>query len=302
MKRALKNILVLSDGRPGHENQTIGLANALAARTGAGIEVVRWSAGEGLLKRLSLARRPVAADLVIGAGHGTHLPMLAVSRRLRARSVVIMKPSLPCWLFDLCLIPRHDLRDPRDAMRVVATRGALNRLPEVPAAKTHTGLIMIGGASKHHAWDGTPLPAMIQAIVSARPELVWTIGDSRRTPAGFVDGLAEWRLDATVVPHQQTQPGWLPEVMGAAREVWVTEDSVSMVFEALTAGARVGILPMPVKNPEARTVRAIRDLLADGYMRTFAQWQADPTDWPASPPRFHETGRCADRIIERFFA
>lgn len=302
MTRALKKIVVLSDGRPGHENQSIGLANALAARTGAHIEVVRWSAGTGLLKRLSRVRQPVAADLIIGAGHGTHLPMLAAARRLRAKSVVIMKPSLPCWLFDLCLIPRHDLRDPRDMPRVVTTRGALNRLPETPAAKTDTGLIMIGGASKHHAWDGAHLPAMMQAIVHERPGLAWTIGDSRRTPAGFVEGLSASVPGATVVPHQQTQPGWLPAIMGAAREVWVTEDSVSMIFEALTAGARVGLLPMPVKNSAARTVKAVQDLLAEGYVRTYAQWSADPDGWPDAPARFHETARCAELIIERFFA
>ncbi len=300
MTGKLQSILVLSDGRPGHENQSIGLANALAARTDAGIQVLRWPAGEGLLKRLSLARRPGAADLIIGAGHGTHLPLLVTSRRLRARSVVIMKPSLPCGWFDLCLIPRHDLRDPQNTPRVVATRGALNRLPETPVAKTDSGLIMIGGESKHHAWDGAPLPAMMQTIVRARPELAWTIGDSRRTPAGFADGLSALVSGATIVPHQQTQPGWLTAVMGAAREVWVTEDSVSMIFEALTAGARVGILPMPVKNPAARTVKAVADLVADGYARTYAGWREAPDAW-GNTPRFHETGRCADIILQRFF-
>ncbi|MFH1498872.1 MAG: ELM1/GtrOC1 family putative glycosyltransferase [Verrucomicrobiota bacterium] len=295
-----RNIRVLSDSRPGHENQSVGLADALARRVpGAVVEVVRWPAGTGLLKRVELARAGEAVDLLIGAGHGTHLPLLAAARKFGARSVVIMKPSLPTWFFDLCLIPRHDLAEPEaDRGRVVATRGALNRIPEAPAVKTDTGVILIGGPSKHHAWDAEPLPAAIAQIVQARPELAWTVGDSRRTPAGFTERLAD--VGATVVPHGQTQPGWLPKVLQAAREVWVTEDSVSMIFEALTSGARVGVLPMRVKNSSARTVKAVQDLLADGFVRTFEQWRQAPGGWRAVP-RLHETGRCAELILKRFF-
>lgn len=292
-------IRVLSDSRPGHENQSVGLANAIARRSGAAVDIVRWTLGENLLRRMAAARGGRHADLVIGAGHGTHLPLLAAASKFGAKSVVIMSPSLPTWLFDLCLVPRHDMRNPVDHGRIVATRGALNRIAETPAAKTDTGLIMVGGPSRHHDWNGDLLPGMMAEIVRANPRLAWTIGDSRRTPEGFLS-----RLDgvgAEVVPHAKTVPGWLAGVMGAAREVWVTEDSVSMVFEALTAGARVGILPMPVKDPRARTVAAVRDLVESGHVRTFTQWRADPNGW-LRPTVFHETARCAELIIKRYYS
>ena len=73
-----------------------------------------------------------------------------------------------------------------------------------------------------------------------------------------------------------------------------------MIFEALTAGARVGLLPMPAKNPSARTVRAVRDLHAGGYVRTLAEWRIHPEN-PPEPPRLHETARCADLVLKRFF-
>jgi uncharacterized protein len=294
----LRNIRVLSDGRPGHENQSVGLAEALARRTGATCEIVKLPPSTGLLARMRAASCPGLVDLVISAGHSTHLPLWWASRRLRARSVVIMKPSLPLAFFDLCLMPRHDLANPMDHGRVVTTRGALNRIAEEPAAKTNAGIILIGGPSHHHGWDAAPLRSAIPEIVRSRPELTWTIGDSRRTPDGFLNQLAG--CGATLVPHQQTQPGWLPAQLGAAREVWVTEDSVSMIFEALTAGARVGVLPMPVKKPGARTIKAVRDLMVDGYVRSFDEWKKNPAAWGESPV-LHETARCADLIIERFF-
>jgi uncharacterized protein len=297
--KKLRHIRVLSDGRPGHENQSVGLALALARRTGATHEIVKIDPSAGLLARMRASAQRGEADLIIGAGHRTHLPLWWAARRLKARSVVIMKPSLPFALFDLCLMPRHDLANPVDHGRVVTTRGSLNRIAEKSAIKTETGVILIGGPSKHHGWDGVPLPEAISAIVRARTDLSWTVGDSRRTPAGFLAQLSD--CGAQLVPHQQTQPGWLPAQLGAAREVWVTEDSISMIFEALTAGARVGVLPLPVQNPRARTVKAVRELMAEGYVRPFEEWLKNPAGWGA-PPVLHETARCAELIINRFFA
>jgi len=37
----LRTIRIISDGRPGHENQSAGLAAALARRTGATVQQVR---------------------------------------------------------------------------------------------------------------------------------------------------------------------------------------------------------------------------------------------------------------------
>ncbi|CAM2858158.1 mitochondrial fission ELM1 family protein [Rariglobus hedericola] len=300
--RALTSIRILSDGRPGHENQSAGLAEALRRRTGANVELVRFPVGAGFWTKRKLAcAHPTSGDapqLVIGTGHGTHFSLLAAARRFGAKSVVIMRPSLPSWLFDLCLVPRHDLAKPADHGRVVTTRGALNRISEDAPLKTNTGVILIGGPSKHHGWNGDPLPQAIEEIVRSRPDLAWTVGDSRRTPENFITQIAT--PGVTRVPHQQTQPGWLPATLSAAREVWVTEDSVSMIFEALTAGARVGVLPLPVKNPAARTVKAVNDLLADGYVRTLDAWRKAPEAWGAAPA-LHETARCADLIINRFF-
>src|SRR5690606_1675908 len=45
-----------------------------------------------------------------------------------------------------------------------------------------------------------------------------------------------------IFPVEDTPQGWIFEEMQKAEAVWVTEDSVSMIFEALTAGCRVGVI------------------------------------------------------------
>jgi Predicted nucleoside-diphosphate-sugar epimerase len=297
-------IRVLSDGRPGHENQSVGLALALARRTGATHEVVKldpkapvWARMRAAAEIAGGAARP---QLVIAAGHRTHLPLWWAARRFRARSVVIMKPSLPAAFFDLALVPRHDVADDAtDTARRVLTRGALNRVPEDLPAKEARGLVLIGGPSKHHGWDGAALAPMIARVIAARPDLEWIVGDSRRTPGGFLRGLeTPPGVRVTKVPHQETKPGWLADELARAALVWVTADSVSMVHEALTAGAATGVLPVsPAKKggDGGRPARAIAGLVAAGLA---AEFPAQPT---APATRFHEAARCAELILARWF-
>ena len=300
---ALRHIRVLSDGRPGHENQSVGLALALAWRTGATHEIVKLDPAAGVLARLRAAAVPAAGgkpvDLVISAGHRTHLPLWWAARRLGARSVVIMKPSLPLACFDLALVPRHDLAEGAvDSGRRLLTRGALNRVPEDLPEKARAGLVLIGGPSKHHGWDGAALAPRIVRAIMARPELEWIVADSRRTPEDFLRGLElPAGLRARKVPHQETGPGWLAGELARAQVVWATEDSVSMVHEAVTAGAATGVLPAPAaRGGGGRPARAVAGLVGAGLA---AMFPAEPVV-PAA--RFHEAGRCAERIVARWFA
>ena len=302
MGQLLQFIRVLSDGRPGHENQSVGLAEAMARRSGARVEIVRLARGDLLWNRY---RKAVAGDtrvdLLIAAGHKTHLTLSLAAHKLGAKSVVIMFPTWPLWFFDLCLAPRHDLRSGRlsDA-RVISTFGALNRVPEIVPAKQRKGIVLIGGPSKAHGWSAEKLAKAIEAVCSARSELAWTISDSRRTPADFLDQLRQQRLAAEVISHKQTQPDWLPTQLGTAEEAWVTEDSVSMIFEAVTAGARTGILPVPVLKPSADPVCAIRELVRQGHATDYEIWTRNGQQLPTPRP-LHETGRCADLVLARLF-
>jgi uncharacterized protein len=302
MSTALQRIRVLSDGRAGHVNQSRGLAEALARRTGAEIETVELDAKSPVWSRVKKACAAGAQppQLIIAAGHRMHLPLLCAARKFKSKSVVVMKPSLPAGWFDLCLVPRHDLRT-EARWPVVSTLGALNRLPETHRPKREAGVVLIGGPSSHHGWDGPVLADAIRNVVDASPQLDWTVADSRRTPEGFLSGLEPGDVRVNKVEHQTTQPGWLPSILSEAREVWVSEDSTSMIFEALTAGARVGLLPMPFNGRSQRLKKALDALRQEGRAVHYADWSAGKP-LPESDEPFHEAGRCADIVLKRLFA
>lgn len=300
----LRVVRVLSDGRPGHENQSQGLALALGRRRpGLRIETVRLDPAAPVWTRARLAAAvgPEPVGLLIAAGHRTHLPLWWAARRLGARSVVIMRPSLPLAAFDLALVPRHDASvDATDTSRRILTYGALNRVPEELPAKEARGLVLLGGPSRHHGWDGAALAERVSRVIASEPALHWVVADSRRTPADYLAGLAlPAGVEVEKTPHAATGPGWLAGELARARVVWVTADSVSMAHEAATARAAVGVLPAPEMRPGGgRPGRAVAALVAAGAAVAWQDWADGRTPLRAGPP-LHEAARAAEAILHR---
>ena len=88
--------------------------------------------------------------------------------------------------------------------------------------------------------------------------------------------------------------------LARAGQAWATADSVSMVYEALTAGAAVGILDVPRKRA-SRISRGLDRLAADGWVTSVVDWQQRPP-LHRPPGVFNEAERCARWIVERWFA
>lgn len=293
------------DGKPGHENQSAGLLQALRERVM--LEVFDLPVdGRGAWWHWLRARFPAgdalpAPDYLLGAGHATHVPMLAARRAHGGRAVVLMKPSLPCRWFDLCVIPRHDASDA--AGNVLVTDGVLNRMRPGGYKDTRQGLVLVGGPSKHHGWDGAALLADIKVLLETDVTHRWTLTTSRRTPADWLPLLAplveKFGERLQVMPGERTGPDWLARQLTQASVAWVTEDSVSMVYEALTAGALVGVLPMPVRR-EGRVVQGVEKLIVEKRVIDFASWRQHMC-YPEQQA-FNEAQRGADWMCERWMS
>jgi mitochondrial fission protein ELM1 len=296
-------ILLLTDGKPGHENQSRGLAEALDRLVKVHVTLLPVKKRHliaSLFSSGALHEEIPKPDLIIGAGHAVHGRMLAISRSSGAPCVVMMKPTLPSSFFDLCLIPRHDLKGKPPSHNMIATRGALNRVPPPSERPRNGGLILVGGPSSSYAWDSDGISQAITTIVKACGERPWRITDSRRSPEGELENLAKACPALVIHPHAATGRDWLPERLAEAAEVWVSEDSVSMIYEALSSGARVGLLRVPRLKPNGRVARGIDELIADGYLMPFDQW-GPSTPLPEPPEVLRESERCAAQVLARFF-
>lgn len=292
---AAQMIWVVNDGKPGHLNQSMGLAEALLRADPGSLHVIPalagWHAMLMWLFKYSPYQTLPPPDLILGAGHATHLTLLAARRVHGGRAVVIMKPSLPCSCFDLCIVPEHDGIAP-DA-RTLTTQGALNRMRASHQRASDRGLILIGGVSPHFEWNSESIELQIQSILANTPNVQWTLGDSRRTPSDFLVKLSSHpRLQC--VSHTTTSSDWLPDQLAQSATVWVTPDSASMVYEALTAGADVGVFDLPV-NPRSRVGHAIARLADAQRVTRFISWCAHGKLHPNLQP-LAEADRCAQWI------
>ena len=289
-------LLILSDGKPGHRNQSLGLAEALARQVPAHHRVIELPAlprGKKILQALRIAREN-APDWIIATGHGTHLAALVLSRLLHCRSIILMKPSWPTALFDACLIPRHDLIGKSTGRNIISTTGALNRITAT-REKLAKGLILIGGDSREFTCEPDALRDAISHIVKD-DSIDWHVTDSRRSPAGFLASLAH--LPITLHPHQTTGPDWLPQQLGESRIAWVTCDSVSMIYESLSSGAHVGLLPMKPLQPASKIQNAIAQLERDGRVTTLSDFRQTGSMKTSAP--LAEADRCAKILLEKF--
>jgi mitochondrial fission protein ELM1 len=279
-------ILVISDGKPGHGNQSLGLAEAMGRRCPVEIHTLRLDPAKGAIGRIRMA---VAAndrpkpDFVIAAGSATHLPLFFAARKYGAHSIVLMKPSLPLRFFGTCIIPEHDFTQAPKSPNIILTKGAPNRVIASDAPRSGK-MFLIGGPSKTHGYDEAALVARIAEIARDEP---WQLADSRRTPPTLLPALKAAVPNLEVFPHGETKPGWLSGKLSQLEEIRVTEDSVSMIYEALSSGARVGVLEMPRLRPGARVLRGLAALEEQGYLG------GDVTKTLA------EADRCAGIILTR---
>jgi len=301
MTRSTLVVWALTDGKAGHENQTRGLLQALARLHPLN---AHWISVPPLRKVLTdlLQRRFVPGQelpdpvLLVGAGHGTHLPLLAARRARGGRIALLMKPTLPRAWFDLCIVPEHDVVR---GDNVLVTRGALNSVSATADKDAQAGLILVGGPSRHHDWDETALLAQVREIVARDPAIRWMLTTSRRTPTSTLTHLNELRAaNLKVVPFEATDRSWLPAQLARATRVWVTEDSASMLYEALTARAATGVLPVPAKG-DSRIARGVAALGRDGLITYFSEWQQGKALAPPASP-FNEAARVAAWISERW--
>lgn len=222
---------------------------------------------------------------------------MLVARHVRGgKLVVLMQPSLPIRWFDLCLIPEHD--EPPNNNRIIVTKGALNTVVPTADHQAGAGLILVGGPSRHYYWDHDALMEQITTIVSDG-ELKWYITDSPRTPELTRNRLSMLAAENTTHrPYVDCDADWLPDQLRHAGTVWVTRDSVSMIYEALTAGAAVGVIDVPRKK-SSRMTRAIDSLISSEQVTSYAGWQNGACPAPPVTP-LNEAARCAQLILERF--
>lgn len=220
-----------------------------------------------------------ASDILLGAG-GTGAVVTHALRRSGRRLIQIQHPRMDPARFDVVVVNRHDgLTGPN----VVVTRTALHRVTaaRLAEAATHWAprlqhlprplvAVLIGGSNGRFRLDGavaaelgSQLAGMMRAdrVGLALTPSRRTSPEAHRALADAITPLGGWAWD---MAGDNPYFG----LLALADAIVVTEDSVSMVSEAVSTRAPVLLAGLPGRS---RRIRLFTRLLQeDGRVRPFA--------------------------------
>ena len=313
MAKTPLKVIFLADTRPGHYHLAQGVIAALGRLRpveATRVEVKRkWIVPTRWLRRritaksffpprmLRMAYRIDAyalpkADLVVSAGGETQMPNICVARFLDIPSIFCgsLLRGLGPENFNL-IVSSYDRDAGSDRHMVVLKPSsidpdALRRPRTVPryGPKRHPKLagLLIGGNAgpfryRRKEWDEL---LAFAAEISKSWGTRWLVSTSRRTPDHVADKIAALAADETVVArfidYRMEGPGTLPQVFSTADVIVCTEDSSTMISEAVSARLPVvGVAPAAHRfTDEEQNYRAF--LVANNWCRVLPVAELTP--------------------------
>jgi len=274
-------IIFLADTRPGHYHLAQGVIAAIARLRP--VEVTRVEVNRKWIVPTRWLRRRIAAktffpprmlrmayridahalpkaDLVVSAGGETQMPNICVARFLDIPSIFCgsLLRGLGPENFNL-IVSSYDRDAGSDRHMVVLKPSAidpdaLGRPASVPryGPEHHPKLagLLIGGNAgpfryRRKEWERL---LAFAAEISKEWGTRWLISTSRRTPDSVADQIVQLAQDRGVVErfidYRTVGPGTLPDLFGKADVIVCTEESSTMVSEAVSARLPVvGVAP-----------------------------------------------------------
>ncbi len=233
---------------------------------------------------------PPIPELVIGCGGKSAAVLTALGRR--TRTVIVQHPRIDIRRFDLVVAARHDeLSGPN----VLVTRTAMHRVtparlaeaaalwaPRLAHLPRPLVAVLVGGTNGRFRLDaatGQRLAGEL-ALMMRRDRVGVAVTPSRRTDQRvtniLVDRLPE--RDSYVWDLSGENPYF--GLLGLADAIIVTNDSVSMLSEAVATSAPVLVFTLPGRS--RRISLFTQALIDDGRVRPYqgrlATWAAEPVD------------------------
>ena len=232
---------------------------------------------------VSFERYNQPGTLFISAGSSAAPFCLALAKATGNKSAVVMTPSIfGTKPFDYAIIPEHDSHDKEDK-KVLTTLGAPNHIYYPSAQKAAETFfsnqkfnkkvvaVLVGGDDGNYQITSKWAREVLGDLKRFTDATI-LITTSRRTDE-FVEKAVEdmfLSFPSTgylLILSKNPKVNAVTAMLGAATHVLVTEDSVSMVSEAITAGFRVGLLRVP------RNSGRIKKLFGYGTQRFDAMFE-----------------------------
>ena len=271
-----KRLLILSDGKPGHVNQSIAFARHLGYDYDLSLTNFKFRGAKALSYLLD--RLEFYSDFlfdteiisghytaVISAGSGTYYANRTLAKSLDCKSVAIMLPQGYQLNFDLIIAQQHD--DPPLRKNIISIPINLTYVEPQGIVVPQTGekyiALIIGGDSQKDRMDAALLRQQVDKIFELFPEYKVWLTTSRRTPEEVEKMLQEFHYERAVY-YSQEPINPIPDYLQHSKYVFLTADSSSMISEAVSFGKScVEVLPFAGDMPEQSKFSRLLGMLAE---------------------------------------
>lgn len=283
---------VVTDGKPGMQNQCVGLAEAMGLAPV--VKQVRlrtpWKQLSPSILRVgngwanapgSDPLEPPWPDLLIATGRQSVASALYIrSRSPSTYRIQIQDPGIRASLFDLVVVPRHDrLRGDN----VLVTRGSLHRVtPAVTAAAAETFrdryahlprplvAVLVGGSNGAYTMTKDAMATLAQGLarMAAESGCGLLVTPSRRTGEDNEALLRQTLAGLPVEIWDGTGDNPYFAFLGLADAIVATVDSVNMITEACSTGKPVMVAALPGGSRKFDAFHGA--MMSEGITRPFA--------------------------------
>ena len=296
-------VLILTDGKAGHENQSKAFARALGCEFDL-VEVHFKSKFHKALsylfdrfgiRTLSLLSTPTPAPYtsytaVLGTGSGTFYAAKAMARKLGVKCGVVLYPrGYDIASFDCVLAPAFDR--PKSAANVIEIPANLVANDEAFYAKgiedfkAHYGkcsnggmfecsnavAVIVGGPNKCSTMTPEWMKSQLDAIFNSNNQtfehsnIQYWVTTSRRTPPAVEAVVDSYPWDYKLL-YSKDHFNPIPAFVKLAKKLYVTAESTGMLSESCTFGTAEVVALDNLKPGPHKFRRFVEDLRTGGYV------------------------------------
>ena len=289
----MDKILILTDGKAGHENQSKALVRAM----GFEFDVVRTTFSFPGAKAFSyvfdnigvrscalfrLEKKISCSDgyrAVVGTGSGTFYAVKATAKRLGVKSAVVLYPrGYNMKSFDAIFAPCFDR--PAKAANIIeapanivandvafyeaGVKAFLENGGALPSNRDAVSVI-IGGPNKRSSMTASWMKEELDNVFASNKGALFWVTTSRRTPADVEKVVESYPWDYSLI-YSKNHFNPIPAFVSLSTKLYVTAESTGMLSEACTCGAaRVEVLDDLVGDG-GKYRRFVSSLVEGGYV------------------------------------
>ena len=279
-------VITISEGAAGMKSQIHGLANLINPNF-RDFDIKIKSLFEKLPIQLIPSKEFVYENLdeikiddrtiVISCGKKSVKASIVLKKKFKpfVFNIHIQNPKTHFELFDLIICPEHDnLFKPN----TISTLLALHNIKFTKGIRIQNKVnFIIGGSSKYFKFKENIFYKLYEEILFLSNKYMVNVIPSRRTPLAFIEKLKKMNLKNISIFEDQFNPVEYGNLLSEAEVQIVTWDSISMISEAISSGAKTLIFPFEENSCPKRYKNFYDRIIEENFISIYNRNLQAPT-------------------------